>query len=64
MLEALLDEPDFECLMIDASHIKVPPDACGAERGNQDIARAKWDLIPKYILPWMRMVYRSDFLSH
>ena len=41
ILEALIDEPDFEWLMIDASHIKVHPHAAGAEGGNQDMARTK-----------------------
>lgn len=30
MLEILADEPDFEWLMIDASHCKVHPHAVGA----------------------------------
>jgi hypothetical protein len=29
-LEAVIDEPDFEWLMIDASHIRVHPHATGA----------------------------------
>lgn len=63
MLEALIDEPDFEWLMIDASHVKVHSDACGAKGGNKDMGRTKGGSIPKYILPWMRMVCQSDFLS-
>lgn len=62
VLEALIDSPDFEWLMIDASHIKVHPHAAGAVGGNQDMARTKGGLTPKYILPWMRMVCQSDFL--
>ena len=30
ILEALVDDTDFEWLMIDASHVKVHPDAAGA----------------------------------
>ena len=41
ILEALIDEPDFEWLMIDATHIKVHPHAAGAEGGNQDMGRTK-----------------------
>ena len=63
MLEAVIQEPDFEWLMIDASHIKVHPHASGAPGGNQDMARTKGGSTPKYIWPWMRMVCRSDFLS-
>ena len=62
-LEAVIQEPDFEWLMIDASHIKVHPHASGAPGGNQDMARTKGGSTPKYIWPWMRMVCRSDFLS-
>ena len=61
ILEQLIDEPDFEWLLIDASHCKVHPHAAGAVGGNQDMERTKGG--PKYILPWMRMVCRSDSLS-
>jgi transposase len=63
ILEQLIDEPDFEWLMIDASHCKVHPHATGAVGGNQDMERTKGGLTPRYILPWMRMVCRSDYLS-
>jgi len=63
ILETLIDEPDFEWLMIDASHCKVHPHAAGAIGGNQDMERTKGGSTPKYILPWMRMVCRSDCLS-
>ena len=62
ILEKLIDEPDYEWLMIDASHIKVHPDAAGAEGGNQDMARTKGGSTPRYIWPWMRMVCRSERL--
>ncbi len=39
LLEILVDDPDFEWLIIDAAQ-------------------------PKYIWPWMRMVCRSEYLSH
>ncbi|NLW79673.1 MAG: IS5 family transposase [Ruminococcaceae bacterium] len=41
ILEILIDEPDFEWLMIDASHVKVHPHAAGARGGNQDMERTK-----------------------
>ena len=41
LLEVLIDEPDFEWLMIDASHCKVHPHAAGAKGGNQDMSRTK-----------------------
>ena len=63
ILEAIVDAPDFEWLMIDASHVKVHPHAAGAKGGNQEMARTKGGSIPKYIWPWMRMVCRSEYLS-
>jgi transposase len=63
MLEAIVDNPDFEWLMIDASHVKVHPHAAGAKGGNQDMARTKGGSTPRYIWPWMRMVCRSEYLS-
>lgn len=37
----LIKEPDYEWLMIDASHIKVHPHASGAQGGNQDMGITK-----------------------
>ena len=62
VLEALIDEPDYEWLMIDASHVKVHPHATGAEGGNQDMGRTKGGSTPRYIWPWMRMVCQSEYL--
>ena len=41
LLEVLVVDPDYEWLMIDASHIKVHPHAAGAKGGNQDMERTK-----------------------
>jgi transposase len=62
LLEVVIDEPDLEWLMIDASHIKVHPHAAGAVGGNQDMERSKGGSIQRYIWPWMRMVCRSELL--
>lgn len=62
LLEAMIDCPDMEWLMIDASHIKVHPHAAGAVGGNQDMAVTKGGSIQRYIWPWMRMVCRSESL--
>ena len=62
LLEGLIDDPDYEWLMIDASHVKVHPHASGAVGGNQDMSRTKGGSTRKYIWPWMRMVCRSEFL--
>jgi len=62
LLENLIDEPDYEWLMIDASHIKVHPHAAGARGGNQEMSRTKGGSTQNYIWPWMRMVCRSESL--
>lgn len=41
MLEVLIDDPDFACLMIEATFCKVHPDASGARGGNQKMSRTK-----------------------
>jgi transposase len=63
ILELLIDNEDYVWLMIDASHIKVHPDAAGAAGGNQDMERTKGGSIPRYTWPWMRLVVRSECLS-
>ena len=62
LLERLIDAPDYEWLMIDASHAKVHPHAAGARGGNQAMSRTKGGSTPKYTWPWMRMVCRSELL--
>jgi transposase len=62
LLEQLVTEPDYEWLMIDASHIKVYPHAAGAQGGNQDMGLTKGGSTVRYIWPWMRMVCRSESL--
>ena len=63
ILELLIVEPDYEWLMIDASHCKVHPHAAGAVGGNQDMERTKGGSTPRYIWPWMHMVCQSESLS-
>ena len=41
LLEILIDDPDFEWLMIDTSHCKVHPHAAMAKGGNQGKRRTK-----------------------
>jgi len=62
LLEQLIDDPDFEWLMIDASHCKVHPHAAGARGGNQGMSHTKGGSTPRCIWPWMRMVCRSESL--
>ena len=63
VLAEIIDDPDFEWLMIDASHCKVHPHAAGAVGGNQDMEMTKGGLIPKFTLRWMQMVCPSNLLS-
>ncbi len=63
ILEALIDDPDYEWLMIDASHCKVHPHASGAKGGNRDMLRTKGGSTPSFTLPWMRLVCRSEYFS-
>ena len=62
ILEELIDAPDYEWLLIDASHFKVHPHAAGARGGNQAMSRTKGGSTPNYTWPWMRMVCRSESL--
>ncbi len=62
LLHEVMDDPDFEWLMIDASHVKVHPHAAGVVGGNQDMGNTKGGSTPRYIWPWMRMVIRSELL--
>ena len=62
LLEVVIVEPDFEWLMIDASHCKVHPHAAGAVGGNQGMSRTKGGSTQRYIWPWMRMVCQSELL--
>jgi len=44
LMEVVIAKPDYEWLMIDASHCKAHHHASGAKDGNQDMARAKGGL--------------------
>ena len=60
ILEASIDQPDYTWLLIDASHIKVHPNAAGAVGGNQAMGRTKGGSILSCIWPWMRLVCHSE----
>ena len=62
LLEKLIDDPNFEWLMIDANHIKAHSHASGAKGGNQDMDRTKGGSTRSFIWPWMRMGFRSELL--
>ena len=63
LLGIIMHEPDYEWLMIDASHIKAHQHSTGARGGNQEMGRTKGGSIRKFIWPWMRMVCRYEYLS-
>ena len=63
LLEILIDEPDYEWLMIDVSHCKMHSHAAGTQRENQDMSRTKGGSTQNCIWPWMRMVCESELLS-
>ena len=63
ILEAIVVEDECEWLLIDASFVKAHHHAHGAVGGSQDIGRSKGGRHPRYILPWMRLVVRSELLS-
>ena len=62
LLEKLIIDPDYEWLIIDATHIKVHPHASGAQGGNQEMARTKGGSTQNFIWPWIRMLCQSEFL--
>ena len=64
LLDVLIVEPDYEWLLVDASHAKVHPHAAGARGGSAAMGRTKGGSTARYIWPWMRMVCRSEFLLH
>ena len=39
LLDTLIDDPDFEWLLIDASHVTAHPHAAGAVGGNPELGR-------------------------
>ena len=63
LLEACIDEPDLEWLMVDASHVKAHRHAAGARGGNEGIGLTKGGATPRYIWPVIHLVFRSESLS-
>jgi len=61
--EILIQDADYEWLMMDATHVKVHRDGGGARGGGQGIGRTKGGPAQRYIRPWIRMVCRSESLS-
>ena len=60
LLAELIDDPDFEWLMVDGSHVKAHFHAAGAIGGDEAIGLTKGGETRKYIWPWMPMVCRFE----
>lgn len=63
LLGGLIDEPDMEWLMVDASHVKAHPCAAGARGGSEAIGLTKGGETQRFIWPWIHLVFRSESLS-
>ena len=63
ILEVIIDDPDFEWLIIDATFCKVHPHAAGAVGGNQDMSRTKGGLTPRYIWPCLVAKQKTRFAA-
>ena len=63
MLEACIDEPDMEWLMVDATHVRFHQHAAGAVGGNEGVGLTKGGETPRYIWPLIHLVFRSESLS-
>ena len=61
LLDTVIDDPDFEWLMIDASYIKVHPHGTGARGGNQAIGRTKGGCTASCTLPLTPTVCRCGW---
>ena len=63
VLEILMDDPDYEWLMMEISDCKAQH-ASTAKDENQDMVCKKENSTPRSAFPWMRLVCRSEDLSH
>lgn len=63
LLEACIDEPDMEWLMVDATHVRFHQHAAGAAGGNEGVSLTKGGETAKYIWPLIHLVFRSESLS-
>jgi transposase len=62
LFELLIDDPDMEWLLIDASHVKVHPHGAGAAGGNEGMGHTKGGSTARHIWPWTRLAFRSEHL--
>lgn len=62
LLEILINEPDFEWLLMEPRHIKTFQHVTYTAGGKKELARANEVSKAKYVWPWMRMVCQSEVL--
>lgn len=60
---AVLDDPDFEGLRIDATHAQAHRHAWGAPGGHEAIGRTQGGSTPRFMGPWRRRAGRCESLS-
>lgn len=60
ILQALMEEPDFEWLMVEATPVRAQAQA--VESGEPDSETHGDTLPPRYIWPWMRLICQYDSL--
>ena len=63
LLEACIDEPDMEWLMVDATHVRCHQHAAGAVGGNEGGGLTQGGGTARYIWPLIHLVFRSESLS-
>jgi len=61
ILEKIIDNPEYEWLLVDTCHIKKHC-ADDAIDDNQNTECSEESLTPRYTWPWMRLLCRSEYL--
>ncbi len=62
ILETLIDEPEFEWLIVDPGDAGAWLSETKAARKSRGKGETSEEVTPKYIWPWMRMLCRSELL--
>lgn len=63
LLEILVDQPDFEWLIITVNYYKAQPHTIQAKSKNQRTSCTRNEPAPRLSLPWMQMVCQSEYLA-
>ena len=62
VLERLMDQPEYEWLIIDTGYMTTLPHTAEATDGDSDISYTPRGSVPRFLWPWMRMICRSESL--